>query len=598
MKKVQYIIRPIRPSLNFLAALLLVAAMSIPVFVGTKKTQAAVQNPEPSAKVSFTFDDGLASALTQAQPTLTQYGLTGTAYVTTGCIGMSTAPNTCRANTDAQYMTWTQVSQLKAAGWEIGSHTVTHPYLASSDASDGQPNVLTPQQVAQELTQSKSDLATHGIDATSFSSPYGDYNPATLAQIAKVYASHRGFADTNDNNWPYNDYLLNNMQVQAGVTVAQVKAKIDAAIANKQWLVLTMHDIKTNPSNDPDDYEYSTSNLSQIAAYVKTKQDAGLIQSININQGLVKSDTNLLPNSSFDSGIAGGWTTDSPSTITHDTGSNGSYPSSTNSVKMVASTANKHLFSPQVAVNFDVTYMLKNFLNVQARTSGEVAFYIDEYNANNDWISGQYKTAEQSVFAENLNFTYKPTSNQVTKARLQVIITGNSGITAYLDNSQWFALHEAPTPPPTNLVANGTFDNGIADGWTTNNPTNITADAANNGSPANPVKSVKLVSTTSNKHLFSPQVTIESGKTYSLTSYLDLRQISGGEIGFYIDEYDNNNNWISGQYKTGVSTVSAGDVSFQYTPTSASVKKAQLQIIVVGNSGITAYFDHVRWYAN
>jgi peptidoglycan/xylan/chitin deacetylase (PgdA/CDA1 family) len=124
---------------------------------------AAVQNPVAKPKISFTFDDGLASAATQAQPTLTKYGLTGTDYVITGCVGMSTTPNTCHANTANKYMTWAQIAQLQSAGWEIGSHTVTHPYLASSDATDGQPNVLTPTQVTQELTQSKADLAAHGI---------------------------------------------------------------------------------------------------------------------------------------------------------------------------------------------------------------------------------------------------------------------------------------------------------------------------------------------------------------------------------------------------------------------------------------------------
>ena len=69
-------------------------------------------NPAPSAKVSFTFDDGLLSTLTQAQPVLAQYGLTGTVYAISGCVGMTTAPNTCRANNDTPYMTWDQLRQL------------------------------------------------------------------------------------------------------------------------------------------------------------------------------------------------------------------------------------------------------------------------------------------------------------------------------------------------------------------------------------------------------------------------------------------------------------------------------------------------------
>ena len=585
-----------RRKLWLVATLMLLVSVLAPAWF-SHVAGAVVQNPTPTAKISFTFDDGLTSALTQAKPILAKYGLTATDYVISRCVGMSTVPNTCHANTDASYMTWAQIKQLQTAGWEIGSHTATHPYLASSDASDGQPNVLTPTQVAQELSQSKADFTAQGIDAKAFSTPYGDYTAATLAQIAKVYTSHRGFADQGNNIWPYNDYLLNNMQVQSGVTVAQVKAKIDAAITNKYWLILTMHDIKASPSSNPDDYEYGTTALDQIAAYVKSKQTAGLITPVNISNGLVASDTNLLPNNSFESGIAGGWTTDAPSSIVSNAATNGSAPSPVRSVALNATSQNGHLFSPIITVDANATYLLKQFVNVTRITGGEVGFFIDEYDGFGNWVSGQYKNGERSVFVENYNFSYKPTSANVKKARLQVIVTANSGVTGFYDTAQWFALSSvAPPPAPTNLVANGAFDGGISGGWTTNSPTTITADAGNHGSPANPANSVKLVATTVNRHLFSPKVTVDPLKTYNLLSYVAVTQLASGEVGFYVDEYDAVGNWISGQYKTGVRGVSSGDVMISYKPISTNVKSASLQIIVTGNSGITAYYDDARWY--
>ncbi|HET7060395.1 MAG TPA: polysaccharide deacetylase family protein [Candidatus Saccharimonadales bacterium] len=556
----------------------------------------------PTGRVSFTFDDGLASTYTNALPILSSYGLTGTDYVITGCVDMVTAPNTCHANTDTTYMSWQQIEQLQNAGWEIGSHTVTHPYLATSDATDGQPNVLTPAQVTQELTQSRADLAAHGINATDISTPYGDYNNATLAEIAKYYATQRGFADQNNNDWGYtNDYIVNDFQVEGTTTVAQVEAKIDDAIANNRWLVLTFHNIMPNPSTNPDDYEWGTAQLDQVAAYVKAKQDASQIQSIHVNQGITTSDTNLLQNASFNDGISNGWTTDAPSNITLDTNNNGSYPDPTNSVKLTSLPSGEgHLFSQRVPVSPGTTYMIKSFLNVQTITSGSVGFYVDEYDANGTWISGQYLKAEPSAFVEEMSFLYRPSSANVTTASLQIIV-GGIGINAYIDNVQWFPTGITPTPPPTptNLVVNGTFDSGIAGGWTTDAPSNITADSANNGSPSNPVNSVKMVAGTSgNTHLFSPKVTVDSTKQYNLTCYLNLKAINSGEVAFYIDEYDANGNWISGQYKAGVSAVSAKDVSFNYIPSSANVKSASLQVIVVGNSGITAYVDDIRWYQN
>jgi peptidoglycan/xylan/chitin deacetylase (PgdA/CDA1 family) len=744
----------IKTSLLAVAVVALAFSASAPAF-------AAVNNPAPAAKVSFTFDDGAASAITKAAPTLAAHGLTGTAYIATDCIGLTTTPNSCAADGSTAYMSWAQVTQLRDThGWEIAGHTASHPQLATEELSAAE--------LAAEIGGGKQALIDHGFNPTAFATPYGDYDNNVLAEIAKHYTSHRGFHDLDNNVWSYNDYLLNNMQVQAGVSVQSVKDRIDDAIANNLWLVLTFHDIRDNPSNDEEDYQYATADLNEIAAYVKAKKDANQLKAVNVTSGLVTSDTNLLtnggfasgftgwstntpdnvalntanrgsfpdpansasitasasgnvhlfspranvdsnltylfksflqltaiaagelgyyvdefdnagnwisgqwidaavtaqstrnvnfpykptsaevkaaslqvyatggsgiqafvdsfqlfalngtdtppppainnllPNSDFEHGMADGWTTNNPTAFSADTGGNGSPETPTTAIKILAGTANASLFAPQVEVQSLDTYNITAYLNVLTRGSEEVAFYIDEYDLGGNWVSGQYAYAKRSTGIENVSFNYVPTSVNVKKAGLQLIVVGNSGITGFVDNIQFLAPgtpppdpDPGPDPDPTptgpNLVPNGTFDGGLAEGWTTNDPTNITADSGNHGGPNNPVNAVKLLSSDINRHLFSPQVTVDPAKSYSLTSYLAIEQITGGEVAFYIDEYDLSGNWISGQYKTGVSVISAGDVSFTYTPTSASVSKASLQIIVVGNSGIQAYIDDIRW---
>jgi peptidoglycan/xylan/chitin deacetylase (PgdA/CDA1 family) len=585
-------------------AVLTLALVGITVGLLPGMAQAAVHNPAAAPLVSFTFDDGFQSALTQAAPTLQKYGLTGTSYVPTGCVGMTTVPNTCRASDTTPYMTWAQIKQLQTTyGWEIGSHTVDHVCLASS-GDDCQANVLTPAQMEAQLANSKSALAAQGINATAFAPPYGDYTPAVVAKVAKYYSSMRGFADLGNNAWPLGDYLIRNVPVQeVTTTVAALKAKVDEAIATKTWVVFTFHDIAVTPSRTPDDYQFGTAELDQLAAYVQTKVTAGQVRSVNVSQGLVTGDTNKLANSTFNNGIGDGWTTDSATTITKDTGGNGSHPDATNSVKMVSAAggAARHLFSPTVSVNPATTYLFKNFLNVAAITTGEVGFYVDEYNASGTWVTGQYLKRENARFVEAMNFTYKPSSSNVATARLQVIVTG-TGITAYLDNAQMLALGaDTPPPAPANLVANGTFDAGISGGWTTNAPASIVADSANNGSPANPVNSVKLTATAANTHLFSPRVAVTATTTptsYTIASYVDVKTLTSGEVGFYIDEYDAAGTWISGQYKVGARAVGVLNASMTYSPTSTSVASASLQVIVVGNSGISAFVDDVRWTKN
>jgi peptidoglycan/xylan/chitin deacetylase (PgdA/CDA1 family) len=556
---------------------------------------AAVDNPAPGPLVSFTFDDGALSALTQAAPTLQKYGLTGTNYVPTGCVGMTTVPNTCRADTDVPYMTWAQIQQLQNTyGWEIGSHTVTHQCLVSV-GNDCQATKLTPAQVDAELANSKAALAANGINATAFAPPYGDYDMTAVAQIAKYYTSMRGFADTGNNIWPLGDYLLRNIPVQERTTtVATLKAKVDEAINNKTWAVFTFHDIRPNPSQTPDDYQYGTAELDQLAAYVQTKVAAGLIKNVNVSKGLVEGTPNKMPNPTFNNALGDGWRTDAPATITADAANNGSYPDSAKSVKLVSGATTGHLFSPTLPVTPATNYMFKAFLNVASISTGEVGFYVDEYNAAGQWISGQFRKRENSRWVESMNFAYTPSSTNVASASLQIWVTG-TGITAYVDNVQMLAAGaETTPPPPSNLVANGTFDAGISSGWTTDSATTIVADAANHGSPANPVNSVKLTGTTANKHLFSPQVAVTAG-TYKIAGYLNVTARTSGEVGFYIDEYNAAGQWISGQYKLGVTAAGVTNVDLTYSPSTTAVAKASVQVIVQGNSGVQAYFDDVRW---
>ncbi|MDJ0349420.1 polysaccharide deacetylase family protein [Cryobacterium sp. PH29-G1] len=557
---------------------------------------AAVNNPAPAALVSFTFDDGLASSITQAAPTLQKYGLTGTDYVPTNCIGMTTVPNTCRANTDRPYMSWDQVVQLRDTyGWEIGAHTLDHVCLVSA-GGDCQTKKLTAAQLDAQLSDSKSALAAHGIDATAFAPPYGDYDMTAVAQVAKYYTSMRGFAELGNNIWPLGDYLLRNVPVQEVTTpVANLKAQVDAAIASQTWLVFSFHDIVPSPSQNPDDYQYGTAELDQLAAYVKTKVAAGQITNVNVSQGLVNGTPNKMPNPTFNNGLGDGWRTDAPTTITADAANNGSYPDFAKSVKLVSGASTGHLFSPQVAVTPGTNYLYKTYLNVAAIKSGEVAFYVDEYNAAGNWVSGQYRKRENSHWVEKLNFTYMPSSTNVAKASLQVIVAG-TGITAYLDNVELLALGaEIPPTPATNLVANGTFDAGISSGWRTDAPAVILADTANNGAPDNPANSVKMQGQTANAHLFSPQVAVTPGN-YSISAYLNIKNRTAGEVGWYIDEYDANGNWISGQWKLASTTLGVTNVDLSYSPSTTNVAKASLQVYVTGNSGVLAYLDDVRWW--
>ena len=567
--------------INKLKLLVISAVFIVPITIPLLTAHASTSN---NPKVSFTFDDAYLSAFTQAAPTLSKYGITGTEYAPTNCIG---SKGTCPADTASTYMSWDQVTALKNTyNWEIGAHTVNHtPISRLSNAN-----------LVKDITTANQAFATHGISPTAFASPKGDYSASALATIAKYYASHRGFHDTGYNTYPYNDYILRVQQVQVGVSVAQVKSYIDTAKASGQWLILVFHEIQPTPNPNPLEYEYATSDLDQIASYVKTQG----VATTNVTDGIIANQTNIVPNSTFSNGLSQGWTTDDPTKITLDSANNGSSPNSTQSIRMVANTTkDNHLFGPKVAVDSTDTYVAKQYIKLNAIKSGDVSFYIDEYDIFGNWISGQYKASINWLFPEQKAFVYHPTTTNVRYMSLQIIVPKASGITAFIDNVQLFSGSGSVVTPPTapvDLLANGTFDAGLSQGWTTNTPLNVIADSANHGDPLNPVNSIKFTSTTNNVHLFSPKVSVTNTKNYSLSAYRNIATLSTGEFGYYIDEYDINDNWISGQYKGSVYATGANTNTIGYTPSSANVATASLQIFVTGNIGITAYVDNVKWY--
>jgi peptidoglycan/xylan/chitin deacetylase (PgdA/CDA1 family) len=480
---------------NIALAALLVISLGIAMVPTKAHAATAATSLTAKPRITFTFDDGLTSALTLAAPTLQTYGITGTDYIITKCVGTT---GTCLADQTASYMTWSQIKSLHDTyGWNIGSHTQTHPYLAST--GDGEQALLTDAQVDTELKQSKADLAAQGYDAVDFAAPYGDYNNTVLADAAKYYATFRGFADIGANSYPYNDRLVVNEQIQEGttgdatrVTFAMAQKYIDDAIAGNQWLTLTFHNITATTPTSSDDYATSNALLGQIAAYVKTQVDAGKITVSTPHDAIVNGTTNMLGDGTFDTttlstdwqnrnsaSLAGSWVTDDQTgtLVKKDSANNGSYvmgnpASPTNSLYISAGAATTHIWAPRVAVNPSDSYVVKGYFNITnftpstTVTTPEVAYRIEEFDINGVQLGDTYASSAvrydasnvNAIRVKNANFVYKPSSTAVAYARIYVDIQGGGGITGYMDNLEMFSQSGAVVTPPAAKIGDITGD--------------------------------------------------------------------------------------------------------------------------------------------
>ncbi len=148
--------------------------------------------------------------------------------------------------------------------------------------------------------------------------------------------------------------------------------------------------------------------------------------------------TNLVNNGSFESltsGWANNWTKDSGQ-FAIDTSSHGDAGS--NSLSISNNSTYSHVFSEMIPVDSTKSYSWQQYVNLQY-TSGEFGFYIDEYDASGNWISGQWKGLIGSTFSGNKSISYTPTNSNVNKIGLQYYVTPGSNLTLYIDSVKLIA---------------------------------------------------------------------------------------------------------------------------------------------------------------
>lgn len=211
--------------------------------------------------VSLTYDDGWVEHLKVAVPVLNAAGFKGTFYV---CAGTGFLGNTADG-----YLTRTQIQQISAAGHTIGSHTLTHPHLPQ----------LTTAAAQKEIANSKTTLeGIIGKPVTTFAYPYGEQNAAVVNQVkAAGYTSARiidsVFVRKAD------PFRIACWSPVVSTPLSQMKAQIDAAKAQKQWLVIAIHRIL---NSSPDEYHSTLKWHQDLVTYVKTSG----IKHVTVPEGL------------------------------------------------------------------------------------------------------------------------------------------------------------------------------------------------------------------------------------------------------------------------------------------------------------------------
>jgi peptidoglycan/xylan/chitin deacetylase (PgdA/CDA1 family) len=143
----------------------------------------AVEGTQNGKAVAVTFDDAYRSVLELGEPILARLGWPATVFVPTDFAG-SERPMSWPGidhwaggefDRELVPMSWEELNGLAARGWEVGSHTCSHPHLTELEDA----------LLEHELRRSKSVCEERlGRACESIAYPYGDHD-ARVVEMAR-----------------------------------------------------------------------------------------------------------------------------------------------------------------------------------------------------------------------------------------------------------------------------------------------------------------------------------------------------------------------------------------------------------------------------
>lgn len=137
-------------------------------------------------KIIIAFDDGDKNVTTKALPILSTNNQPAVEFVVTSWIG-SSVPGY------ENFMNMSNLKNLQSNGWDVSSHTVTHPSMIDIDNTT----------LTEELNNSYDWLIHNSFQksASFMAYPYGWFNDNVINQAKKIYTCERYISTINDSTF-------------------------------------------------------------------------------------------------------------------------------------------------------------------------------------------------------------------------------------------------------------------------------------------------------------------------------------------------------------------------------------------------------------
>lgn len=159
--------------------------------------------------VAVTFDDGYAELPEHAVPVLERLGFTATFFVIPDLVGRDLRER-------GSFMSWNEVRGLHDAGFDVGSHTLTHAYLDELDDAE----------CRHELSASRDAIATEiGSVPQAFCYPAGRVSARAVRLVEETGYDHAVVTPVR-RLAPETRFTVRRVGVYAHTTPAGFRAKL------------------------------------------------------------------------------------------------------------------------------------------------------------------------------------------------------------------------------------------------------------------------------------------------------------------------------------------------------------------------------------
>jgi peptidoglycan/xylan/chitin deacetylase (PgdA/CDA1 family) len=169
----------------------------------------------PEKPVIITFDDGPEDVYATAYPIMKAYGFFGTIFIVGDYLDA------------AGFLSVNEIKELHKAGWEVGSHSMSHANLYQAPS------------LSEEILKSRKYLSERtGLAISSFAYPFGVYNEFLAKKVVSYgYQAAVGLGWTNTHN-PESLYYLSRIEVKRSLPLYSFNSKLPWKMSSDRFIEL------------------------------------------------------------------------------------------------------------------------------------------------------------------------------------------------------------------------------------------------------------------------------------------------------------------------------------------------------------------------